>query len=186
MHHFRGTLLLASMATLFACTQVQEDDEQEPTTDDEAIVLSTEQIQVELAEEPRNARGPKLSSPPAVSAAPAISPPSFDSYAQPEQETSRFDNGEDNPVFRSLDQPVSTFSADVDTSSYAFARRMILKDGRLPYSESVRVEEFINAFDYDYPLPPSASEPFNQALACSTRRGRTATKSSVSVSKAMT
>ncbi|NRA29028.1 MAG: von Willebrand factor type A domain-containing protein [Parvularculaceae bacterium] len=165
MHHFRGTLLLASMATLFACTQVQEDDEQEPTTDDEAIVLSTEQIQVELAEEPRNARGPKLSSPPAVSAAPAISPPSFDSYAQPEQETSRFDNGEDNPVFRSLDQPVSTFSADVDTSSYAFARRMILKDGRLPYSESVRVEEFINAFDYDYPLPPSASEPFQPSVS---------------------
>lgn len=79
-------------------------------------------------------------------------------YTQP-ADTSRFENGEPNPVFRVTEQPVSTFSADVDTASYAIARRY-LTDGRLPPSEAVRVEEFINAFDYDYQLPDSAEEPF--------------------------
>ncbi len=48
---------------------------------------------------------------------------------------------------------LSTFALDVDTGSYTIARRW-LDEGVLPESESVRVEEFVNAFDYDY-TPPS-------------------------------
>ncbi|MDE6591656.1 MAG: von Willebrand factor type A domain-containing protein, partial [Oscillospiraceae bacterium] len=48
--------------------------------------------------------------------------------------------------------PVSTFSADVDTASYTNVRRMINDGDRVP-EEAVRVEEFINYFDYDYPIP---------------------------------
>jgi Ca-activated chloride channel family protein len=47
----------------------------------------------------------------------------------------------------------STFSVDVDTASYAFARQQ-LESGSMPQGASVRVEEMINYFDYDYPLPP--------------------------------
>ncbi|HOW62470.1 MAG TPA: VWA domain-containing protein [Candidatus Contendobacter sp.] len=66
---------------------------------------------------------------------------------------------EDNPVKRAAEQPVSTFSIDVDTGSYANVRRF-LNEGRLPPRDAVRVEEMINYFDYDYPLPASRQPPF--------------------------
>lgn len=48
------------------------------------------------------------------------------------------------------EQPLSTFAIDVDTASYAIARRF-LHDDMLPPADSVRVEEYLNYFDYDYP-----------------------------------
>jgi Ca-activated chloride channel family protein len=50
--------------------------------------------------------------------------------------------------------PLSTFSIDVDAASYSNTRRFLM-DGRLPPKDAVRVEEFINYFDYNYPLPES-------------------------------
>ncbi len=50
---------------------------------------------------------------------------------------------------RVTDEPESTFSIDVDTASYSFARR-ILNQGRLPAMDAVRVEEMINYFDYSW------------------------------------
>lgn len=47
-------------------------------------------------------------------------------------------------------QPVSTFSIDVDTGSYTNMRRFI-QSGRLPPQDSVRIEEYLNYFHYDYP-----------------------------------
>lgn len=66
---------------------------------------------------------------------------------------------EESPVKRAAEQPVSTFSIDVDTGAYANVRRF-LKAGRLPPRDAVRVEELINYFDYDYPLPDSRQPPF--------------------------
>lgn len=57
-------------------------------------------------------------------------------------------------------QPVSTFSADVDTSSYSSVRRIILAGGR-PSPDQVRVEEMINYFRYALPAAPSAGTPFS-------------------------
>lgn len=65
----------------------------------------------------------------------------------------------DNPVIRVAEHPVSTFSIDVDTGSYTNTRRM-LHEGRLPARDAVRVEEFINYFNYDYPGPDTAETPF--------------------------
>jgi Ca-activated chloride channel family protein len=67
---------------------------------------------------------------------------------------------DDNPLKRVIEQPVSTFSVDVDTGAYSNARRM-LNAGGLPVRDSVRVEEFINYFAYDYPTPTNRSRPFN-------------------------
>ncbi|MCF6323165.1 MAG: VWA domain-containing protein [Gammaproteobacteria bacterium] len=58
------------------------------------------------------------------------------------------------------DEPVSTFSIDVDTAAYANVRRFI-NGGNLPPKNAVRVEEMVNYFDYDYPVPESESTPFN-------------------------
>ncbi|WP_376691485.1 vWA domain-containing protein [Wenzhouxiangella sp. EGI_FJ10409] len=65
-----------------------------------------------------------------------------------------------NPIHRVEEQPVSTFSVDVDTGSYANVRRL-LNAGRLPPEAAVRIEEMINYFDYDYPPPEDSSRPFN-------------------------
>jgi len=52
----------------------------------------------------------------------------------------------------SLTNPLSTFSIDVDTASYANIRRFI-QNNQFPYEDAVRIEEMINYFSYDYPLP---------------------------------
>ena len=58
----------------------------------------------------------------------------------------------ENPFLETKRAPLSTFSIDVDTASYANVRRF-LKDGSLPPKDAVRIEELINYFDYDYPQP---------------------------------
>jgi Ca-activated chloride channel family protein len=67
---------------------------------------------------------------------------------------------EDNGIQRAAEQPVSTFSIDVDTGSYANVRRM-LNGGQLPPADAVRVEEFINYFDYGYTPPATRDTPFS-------------------------
>ena len=57
-----------------------------------------------------------------------------------------------NPFIDTEDDHFSTFGMDVDTASYSVTRRY-LQDGFLPPPEAVRVEEFINAFDYNYEPP---------------------------------
>ncbi len=57
------------------------------------------------------------------------------------------------------DQPLSTFSIDVDTASYSNARRF-LNDGTLPPKDAIRVEEWLNYFGYSYP-EPLGNEPFS-------------------------
>lgn len=64
----------------------------------------------------------------------------------------------DNPVHRVAETPVSTFSADVDTGSYANVRRF-LNQGSLPPEGAVRLEEMVNYFPYHYALPTDGS-PF--------------------------
>ena len=76
----------------------------------------------------------------------------------------RFDTFDPNPVKRALEDPVSTFSVDVDTASYAFVRRA-LNAGHLPPRHAVRVEELINYFDYDYPLPAERKVPFRASVS---------------------
>lgn len=68
-----------------------------------------------------------------------------------------------NPVVDPATDRFSTFAIDVDTASYALSRRMLLEN-ELPPDAAVRVEEFVNSFDYGYPAP-SGSEPFAVHLA---------------------
>lgn len=64
-----------------------------------------------------------------------------------------------NPVRSAAEHPVSTFSIDVDTASYANVRRF-LNGGTLPPADAVRVEEMINYFSYQYPAPNTRQQPF--------------------------
>lgn len=65
-----------------------------------------------------------------------------------------------NPIQQSIEHPVSTFSVDVDTASYANVRRF-LTQGQLPPQDAVRVEELINNFDYAYKVPQERGQPFS-------------------------
>ncbi len=71
-----------------------------------------------------------------------------------------YEDVEPNPVVAVVEEPVSTFSIDVDTAAYANVRRF-LNEGALPPRDAVRIEEMINYFDYAYDPPLDASEPFS-------------------------
>jgi len=77
----------------------------------------------------------------------------------PEHNTETYSRIDDNPFHRVATRPLSTFSADVDTASYANTRRF-LTGGKLPPKDAVRVEEMINYFSYAYPAP-AKGEPFS-------------------------
>lgn len=71
----------------------------------------------------------------------------------------RFPDAQTNRAVLVEEQPVSTFSSDVDTASYAYVRRQ-LNAGRMPPPAAVRVEEMVNYFPYAYAAPNKASQPF--------------------------
>jgi Ca-activated chloride channel family protein len=72
------------------------------------------------------------------------------------EEYGRFD---ENQFLKAVDNPLSTFSIDVDRASYSNVRRY-LRDGQRPPRDAVRIEEMINYFNYDYP-EPAGSAPFS-------------------------
>ncbi len=77
--------------------------------------------------------------------------------------TERYAEFEENEFLSPLSEPLSTFGLDVDTSSYALTRNSLTEQKRLPPKNSVRIEEFINYFTYDY-APPADGAPV--AVAC--------------------
>ncbi|TPI27847.1 DUF3520 domain-containing protein [Mesorhizobium sp. B3-2-1] len=93
---------------------------------------------------------------------PAMAP--ADQIAPQEENRDRVQDFKTNPVHAALEDPVSTFSIDVDTASYSFVRGS-LKQGYLPQADTVRVEEMINYFPYDWKGPDSASTPFNSTVS---------------------
>ena len=73
--------------------------------------------------------------------------------------TETYDHIDEGGLRRVVDDPLSTFSIDVDTASYANVRRF-LTDGSLPPAGAVRIEELINYFRFDYPEPEDG-HPFS-------------------------
>ncbi|WP_439527197.1 YfbK domain-containing protein [Pannonibacter sp.] len=92
---------------------------------------------------------------------PAVAVPGV---ASADQGRDRFPKADDNPVKRVADNPVSTFSADVDTVSYGVMRAALM-DGVLPLPHAIRTEELINYFSYDYPVPAKDAAPFATSLS---------------------
>ena len=65
----------------------------------------------------------------------------------------------ENEFLAVADNPLSTFSVDVDRAAYSNVRRF-LRDGQRPPRDAVRIEEMVNYFTYDYP-DPSGAQPFS-------------------------
>ncbi|MFZ5859097.1 MAG: vWA domain-containing protein [Chloroflexota bacterium] len=129
---------------------------------------------------PKATEAPSLPSPSNYYEVPAATEPPFESYEEPSEveqglyaptATAPNKNREPydmffedygvNPSIDTEDDNLSTFALDVDTGSYTIMRNY-LNEGNLPPSDSVRVEEYVNYFEQDYPIPPA-----HQAFAIS-------------------
>ncbi len=106
-----------------------------------------------------------------------VSPPVDIIAPQGYQDVGRdqFQKFEENSVKNVAAEPVSTFSIDVDTASYSFARKAI-NQGYLPQANAIRIEEMINYFDYDYTVPEEGGHPFQPTVAVYDSPWRSGTK----------
>lgn len=82
-----------------------------------------------------------------------------DRYHYEDRDREGYDHIAENPFLKSKDNPLSTFSIDVDGASYSNIRRFI-NNGQLPPNGAVRIEEMINYFSYKYPQP-TGNVPFS-------------------------
>ncbi|MGB8811692.1 MAG: von Willebrand factor type A domain-containing protein [Paracoccaceae bacterium] len=86
-----------------------------------------------------------------------------DSAISPLENTEEFATAAANPVKVTAEEPVSTFSIDVDSASYAVIRNS-LNYGQLPPTDAVRIEEMVNYFPYAYPAPDAGEAPFRSTV----------------------
>ncbi len=109
--------------------------------------------------------GPGPTSAGTTAGAPLPAGEQYDAVAAPLSAGDRYDAVGTNPFVITASDPLSTFAADVDTASYDLFRRDIA-DGVLPDPASVRLEEYVNYFDYGYAPPATDAEhPFSLDLA---------------------
>lgn len=145
-----------SIALLAACAHKVAEEPAEQSADAalESIEVTGSRVGAQDASRLKHA---EVAAPSPVVGMPAPLPPPPPAYAEPNTENyAAFD---DNRVVRTAEQPVSTFSIDVDTGSYSNVRRMLAR-GQLPPKDAVRVEEMLNYFDYGYPGPANREQPF--------------------------
>ena len=145
-----ATALLAAIAVA-ACSTTHES----PVADETGRVAQAERAS--QAQDAQAAR--RTPAPPAPASLHMVAPAGMPAFAPPPANTEHYAGLDDNPVHRVSDQPVSTFSVDVDTGSYSNVRRMLL-DGVRPPADAVRAEEFINYFDYGHSAPSGTDVPF--------------------------
>lgn len=95
-----------------------------------------------------------------------IAPLPYQPYVHPTPNPSGESYGRivENSFLRVEQEPLSTFSLDVDTASYANVRRFLTQN-HLPPADAVRIEELVNYFDYAYAPPTSPEQPFNAQIA---------------------
>lgn len=170
MHTVRLSILAASISLLLACAAQPEANPQpespKPAEALEEAVTQLDAISPIQAENVASGELRRMEAIPARGRAAAPLPPSPMSVAMPPppvyREIANRENYAEitpNAVIVAREQPVSTFSIDVDTGSFSNIRRM-LESGQLPPADAVRTEELINWFDYGYAPPPSLEQPF--------------------------
>lgn len=129
--------------TVYEYVEVEGEELEVTRVVSEEVLTAGQEVDVtrQLVEEVVVTATPAASEP----AATAISP-----ISEPGGDT--FEDYGVNPFIDTQDDSLSTFAIDVDTGSYTIGRQYLL-EGFLPPDEAVRVEEFVNYFEQDYPLP---------------------------------
>ncbi len=163
----------SSAATAITATMNDKKDLSTPAGTQASAVIVTANVDAELKQPVSGVAGgglrteaapappaPPSARPASASPARAISgiypPPSGflpdDVFRRRQGRTESYDRITDNGFVRASQEPLATFSIDVDTASYANVRRF-LNENRLPPRDAVRIEELINYFNYDYARP---------------------------------
>jgi len=175
----RGSSLLIVSAIIAACAAKRDEglatadrqgpQPQQPVTEEVDALLKDVDAKAEPRERGDSSDIARRASTQQASVSYAMSPPAATAgnvccvpVYQQSTNTERYQHLDDNAVHLVADQPVSTFSIDVDTGAYANVRRF-LNAGQLPPQDAVRVEEMINYFDYRYAPPASRDVPFRVA-----------------------
>ena len=83
-----------------------------------------------------------------------------DSDPLPKLNTESYSFIKENDFYKAIEEPLSTFSIDVDAASYGIVKQFINSKSSLPPQYILRIEELINYFDYDYPQP-TGEHPFS-------------------------
>lgn len=146
------SLCLLILAACAASTTQTNDDERERTSTTIPVAVDAPPPPPSIAAEARGIVGMAA---PYAQAAPQPMPGEID--------RENYEDVDPNPIYLVAEDPVSTFSIDIDTASYANVRRF-LNEGRLPPRDAVRIEELINYFDYDYALPRDRAQPFSTSI----------------------
>ena len=148
-----GIIVVAASLALAGCSGASSDNTHESTAG-----YDTPAARNEAAERPAKEMGTAESSVAAdVASSEEPMPPRYGTSmsAPPNGEPHDdmyFDHAGTNPFVATEEDPLSTFAVDVDTGSYAIVRNYI-EGGALPPEDAVRVEEFVNYFEPDYPAP---------------------------------
>jgi Ca-activated chloride channel family protein len=164
-----GALLLASCAG--RGIETTDAAQQEPVAEDSKandMVVTGSRIKVGNLEAEGQLRVGMM--PPAPPPPPAMAAPMMQKapgiWAPPYHDVGRdkFNNFVENSFKIAREDPVSTFSIDVDTASYSWVRASLTQNV-LPQPASVRTEEMVNYFTYDYAPPASTAQPFSTNVA---------------------
>jgi Ca-activated chloride channel family protein len=158
--HLRRAGLGLCMLTLASCAgQSTPQNVENGRADEQIVVTAQERDQAASRIEPSR----RAMAPPSIA---GVMAPYAQTAPQPmpgDIDRENYEHADANPVRVVADDPVSTFSIDVDAASYSNVRRM-LTQGRLPPQDAVRIEELINYFRYDYPLPTNRNQPFSTSV----------------------
>jgi Ca-activated chloride channel family protein len=150
MKFLKPTLLAVAMCCAIACNQGSK------TSGRSAQGITLTELKREKSNSPVASEKSKFTSPKIVKDE-ETKKASRDSIQQ-DFNTEDYDNIVENQFLTAVQNPLSTFSIDVDEASYSNVRRFI-QNGSLPPAGAVRIEEMINYFDYDYPQPQN-DDPF--------------------------
>ena len=132
---------------------------------EESSIAAAPVLERALAQDAMSKSEPSVSA--AIASMPTVSRgyvAETDVYRVPDENTETFANEDPNPLKVTIQDPVSTFSIDVDTASYAVVRSS-LTAGMMPPPAAVRIEEMINYFPYDYPGPSLGEAPFRPTVS---------------------
>ena len=118
---------------------------------DQALQGRVSGVQVQEAKDNASSKAVRIRGASSVQATPSIGylSTTVNQYNNDSEEYSKY---AENRFLPATDQPLSTFSLDVDAASYSNMRR-IVNQGQLPPKDAVRIEELINYFSYDYQQP---------------------------------
>ncbi|WP_447762007.1 vWA domain-containing protein [Sphingopyxis panaciterrae] len=184
MSRFYRTLTAGLSITLVAaCSQSNESDVASPSSELAAPVLKADVAEdsSQIVVTGRKIGETRQDTPVAISAigaaaappppramiagsAARIAPEPWRPYQYKDIGRDKFTSTTQNGFKIARDEPVSTFSIDVDTASYAFVRAS-LNGNSLPQPAAVRTEELVNYFPYDYAAPRTAQQPFASNVA---------------------